>query len=68
MLLRDLGFIEEVGEYVLDSGIKNKMKKIKSWLRKGVKKVKEMMVDDMDEEELVEGLANDKIDIDEIIA
>jgi hypothetical protein len=65
-LLRDLGFIEELGEFMLDQGIKNKMKKIKKWLKKEIKKVKKMMLNNTDDEELIDGIVNDRINVEEM--
>jgi hypothetical protein len=35
-MLRKIGFVEEIGEYVLDSGITSKMSKIKKWMKRGI--------------------------------
>jgi len=65
-LMTSLGFVEEIGEYMLDVGIQTKMKKIKKWISKGTKKVKELQANEQDEDELADNILNDKVNIDEI--
>lgn len=35
-MLKKIGFVEEIGEYMLDSGITSKISKIKKWMKRGI--------------------------------
>lgn len=65
-LLTSLGFVQEIGEYILDVGIKTKMAKVKKWLKKGINKVNQLSAEHMDEDKLIDDLVNDNINVDEI--
>lgn len=65
-LLASLGFVQEIGEYILDVGIKTKMAKVKKWLKKGINKVNQLSAEHMDEDKLIDDLVNDNINVDEI--
>jgi hypothetical protein len=65
-LLANLGFVQEIGEYILDVGIKTKMAKVKKWLKKGINKVNQLSAEHMDEDKLIDDLVNDNINVDEI--
>lgn len=65
-LLISLGFVQEIGEYILDVGIKTKMAKVKKWLKKGINKVNQLSAEHMDEDKLIDDLVNDNINVDEI--
>lgn len=58
-LLQKLGFVEELGEYILDTNIPTKMKKIKRWFAKGINKVKELKNLDIDEDAELENIMNE---------
>lgn len=64
--IMQIGFIEELEEYVIDAGSTKKFKKILKWVRKGSKKVEKLKgsIINKDNNKIAEGLLSGDINID----